>query len=790
MIYILYYKDDNKLKLVEAESVFNDLYYLRAKIPSAKEVNEYLKNKPNEKIKKYFKMHGIKAGIENIKREISKINYQVPLYDEYSKNLYIISRENVYRRVVYDHYRFPNENMLKYFKERRNELKKIVKDIKTEAKIGKNLSEFSKTAKIHYESESSFFILREYRKLILMIEFLKSFDLKILEKTYVEVFYYYSNEVGKNITVCRRPSFKPHFRHINPYYTRSELINLALNMELIKPYKEYYSPEKIVKLCKIIRKNDINANILLEHQKYIIENNKVGIVQYYSLQGSYFMNQYMRNLSPYKYKNQLLENSIKSMWKLINNAPKFDKSYVLYRFIKNDSHLIDLKIGDKYTVPGFMSTTRDPFYRSDVYKFGFILIKVKIPKGIKGIALCMETISHFPLEEEIILSPLTVLRLDKKDENAPYFHTDDIYEEKIKTRYEFTFIKKEPIKMPKRPLWNDTNKVIDFLKIRKIETISMEERIRYFIRDYTNPMYQFRVNIGGKSYDLITEWYDSTAAYKDFYASTTNNGFMIYTILKDYIGFTIEIGENDIGSYMFVNYYFRFSTTIRNKIISDEDFINFLSKIAFYFEVKHVIIFSDYSSCDIKDEIMDRAEDADYKSYLGGNYCKDFYDYLKYGKKRYQDFDISKTELSPKFNYYHLDRLKETDPLNILDEMDRDEIYQFYVKTYKPFVDKQKQNLADFYIYMVDKHCLHVDKLVNKMSRLFKVDNPFDKDYYVLDAVSYLYNRNLIEYLPTFDESHIELVKEASPNLPKNEYRTTENRAMRVPKSRTDIEMK
>jgi hypothetical protein len=151
--------------------------------------------------------------------------------------------------------------------------------------------------------------------------------------------------------------------------------------------------------------------MLINHQNYIVENDMVGLVQYYTIQGSYFMNQYMRNMTRYEYKNEYLEENIKKMWKLVLNAPKFDNEYILYRFVETDEYISNLKIGDIYMDNGFMSTTRDPFYRNDLYKFGFILIKIKIPKGIKGVGLCLEMLSHFPEEEEIILPPLTELKL-------------------------------------------------------------------------------------------------------------------------------------------------------------------------------------------------------------------------------------------------------------------------------------------------------------------------------------------------------------------------------------------
>ena len=73
-----------------------------------------------------------------------------------------------------------------------------------------------------------------------------------------------------------------------------------------------------------------------------------------------------------------LEKNIKAMYDLIRSAPKFDKDYILYRFIKDDPHLINLSVGDTINTKSFLSTTRDPFYRSEEYKFGFIILKIKM----------------------------------------------------------------------------------------------------------------------------------------------------------------------------------------------------------------------------------------------------------------------------------------------------------------------------------------------------------------------------------------------------------------------------
>jgi hypothetical protein len=557
---------------------------------------------------------------------------------------------------------------------------------------------------------------------------------------------------------------------------------MALNMEIIKESKVYYDKKKVMELCNIIRDNDISSDILLNHQVYIIKNNRIGAIQYYSVQGSYFLNQYLRDLIPYKYKNEVLEENIKLIWELINEAPAFDKSYTLYRFIQDDAHLKHLNIGDIYTDPSFISTTRDPFFRSDEYKLGFILIKIKIPPNKKGVALCMETISNFPSEQEIILAPSSLLKLDKRDENAKYYHTSNIEEEQINTRYEFTYVGRKNVSFVDRPIYDRTNVVdIDFLKIDKKDTITMEERIRYFISTYVNPMFQFSTKIGDESYTIITEWYDSIGVYKKFYAATSNNGFSMYTLIDGYIGFIVEIGEDNDGSYMYVNYYYRYSTVPQKKKINDKDLVEIIAKISYYFEIKNVVIYAEYASCDFQDEVANAitGSEPDNKIYYGGNYCLDFYRYLKHKKRKYQDLGIDPVELKPKFSYYELDRLKKLDPLKVLSKNDRDDIYQIYTKTFKIYESKDKHNLLDFYTWLVEHYCVYLDTLVAKMDRVYTKDNPFSQDYYILDSVSYLYNNKFIDSYPVFMDSKTRVPYSEDKKLPKNRYRIDFERKVR-----------
>jgi hypothetical protein len=780
---ILFDTKTNLLSIEEPHNVLDKLYYDEAHVPTKTQIEKLLA-KSDIKIKEFFKKkNNISKSIKIIRKNISKLDYKIPLYDIFSENIYLIGRDNIYNRVMHQHYRFPTKDLFNYFVNKYN-------------KYDQNNKNNNKLDPIEQ---------RKYRKLKLMIKFLKSFDIDELYKTYMTSFYLYSDPVGKNISICKRPSFLPHFQHLRPYYSQNDIHNIGLNLGLsLTTINEMSS----IELCNYVTNNDISSNLLLQHQKYMIQQDRVGLIQYYTLQGSFFMNQYLRNMTSYDCKNIYLESLITPMWELIANSPEFDKEYILYRFIHDDVHIRDLHIGDIYCDTSFISTTRDPFYRSDLYKFGFILIKIKIPKNIRGIALCVETLSHFPEEQEIIFPPLTLLKLDKKDNQCEYYHTDKEFGSQIKTRYEFTYVGKDEIKYPEKQLCDKYDNLINFLKLDKIETITLEEKIRYFSSKYVNNLFQYNAQIGTNIFTIITERYDSTGAYKKFYAVTTQNGFLMYTLHNNYILFMIEIGEmpNSNLRYIHVNYYVRYSTIDKTKLYDDDDFVTFISSIAHYFGIDKIILWADFKSCDIfidkninnvdniEDDKLENLENIDNKeikkqrgfinknkhvnyknnntniayNYYGGTYCIDFYEYLKNNIRKYRN--ISSMELQPKFSFFQLDKLKLSNPLIILDKSDLDEIYQIYDKIYLPSNNNQN-NIAKFYIWMIENKCYLIDILIEKMHKLFRVNNPFETFYYVLDPIGYLYNRHLIDSYPTFTFHAINVHNGNNHIIPKNNYR-------------------
>lgn len=722
MEYIVYFQTEKIFVLVNKDMIFDLFYNDHARIWFSKEEidkfinkkivvhkletnDKFIFNKTNEYLNKnYFK------NLPNLKNIISKINNKIPLYDIYSDNLFLIYKDNVYQRVIYNYYRFPDTNFYKNTKNQK------------------------------------------------IINFLNNFNLETLENTYIRVFYYYSNKVGKNLTQCIRPSFLSHLTYIKPYYTRSEVINMALNMRIIKPDRTYYTNEKIQELCKKVRRNDINRNIILNHQKYIVDSDGIHRTIYYSLNGAYFMNKYMRNTKLVK--NKLMEKNILGLWSLIKNAPVFDKSYKLYRFVDSDNHLSHLMIGDTYTEQSFISTTRNPFYNSETYKFGFILIKIKIPENVAGVALCMETFSNFRKEEEIIFPPQTHLKLVKKNENSDYYHIDDQFSGKVVTKYEFEYVGSGKIEII-RDIEQEPKTIFnDFSKIKKLKNDDFLSKTEHFSTKYSNQNYQFISQINGKNYTFICEWYDSTSVYEPYFFIKSSNGFYIYCQNPNTsnLSLTLELSENE----MHVNYYSKFSYSDDYLDITTFDAIKFIAKLAYIFGINHIYIHQEYKSCqDFIEEQSSKYKDFKKRILEMHAYRKDYFDYFIGKKKR---FDIN--GINPKFYYYQLDNLFKTPVEQILRKTDKDELYQIYQK----FTNmSSKTSYTDFYIYIVKNRPEFIELLEDKSIRIFKKDNPFILDFYLLEGFKFLYNNGLISSMPEIKK--ISKQHKTTKNLNKSNYR-------------------
>lgn len=654
------------------------------------------------------------------KKYLAESTKYVPLYDIYTDNVYVIEKHNVYDRVVNKKYRNIDKKLVADLSNNYETLIYMTKDLdeqELEKELKKNISSYEST-------KIKILNIKKVNKYKIMLEFLDCFDLIILFDTYVKFFYLSDDYAGKNISVCKRPSFSPHLFYINPYYTNLEIVNIALNMEIIKEIPNPDDTIMLQKLCKKVTSNDINNSIILMHHQHIMQSNKMGLIQFYSLQGAWMVNNYLRNQCNYPYKNNFLEDIILSMNELIKTVPEFDKNYIVYRFIQTDDHLKHLNINDIFTEYGFTSSTRDPFYKPETYQFGLILVKLRIPKNKKGVALLIEPFSHFHEEQEVLFPPATNFKLIAKDSNTVYYHYDKKFTQKVKTRYEFEYVSSDytPLKKPEYSLDQES---IDFMKLNKLSHGDFDDKIKNFIVSVCNPMSQFKIQFGENLYDVVFEQYNSIDAYKKFYAVTTKKGYALYSFKNNYLIFVIELTP----TIMHINYYVRYSINERSKQLSDTDFLYLISSIGYYFGIERAIIYTEHLTCETQI----------------GSYCLEFYNYLKNNTKRYETI----TQIKTGFLYSQLDLLKTIDPekRGIIIKTDQDEIYQIYTKIYKKLTNKY--NLADFYIWLCENNCGSVQTFINKMFRVYDNDNnPFIKNYFILNLLQYLYDKEKLHTFP------------------------------------------
>ncbi|AYV79407.1 MAG: ADP-ribosyltransferase exoenzyme domain protein, partial [Faunusvirus sp.] len=691
--------------------------------------------------------------IKKLKRHISKIDLKIPLYDIYNNDIYMTRREDVFYSVTEKHMRLPDKKLY-------DELKQSFHKIES--------------TKNYRQNKSLTFL---YNKLKRNIDFLSNYSLSRLERTYVDIIYYHSNEVGKNITICSKPSFLPYLTTSHPYYSRSELINLALNMKLIESDQTYYDNKRVGELCGTIKRNDINAATLLNHQWYVEKNNGKYLVQYYTFYGSYFMNKYLRNSSYKGFKNSVLEDIIEYFWRLIVDSPAFDTDYIVYRFVADDAYLSHLKPGDIFMDKGFMSATRNPFYDASDNKFGFILLKIKISANMKGVGLCVETYSLFPGEEEIVLPPNCKLRLENKDDNFKYYHTNPEYARKIKKKYEFTVVESgydKKFKNIETYVAPQDQEPIDFLNIA-IEGTTIREKIEYFNNNYVNQVDQCRIKYKNKVYTANCHWYNSSNVYYDFFYIKTDEGY--YMTLQDTTGkvkLLIEI--NDVIS---VNYYFKF-TDVADTTINDDDILYISSMIAVAFKVDTIILHPNYESCKqfdkiaeykhenkpVEQQIFDQSKDII-------TYCKDLYDYIKYKKKRFNG-----TKIVHNYPYFQIDKFKSIKVAEIVHPDDKDDIHKLYIEFYKPYIEKNgvAENLQTFYLYVIENFYYKIDLLELKIGSLFAnmQFNPFLHKYYTIKPFEYMFDIGAISYIPKLETHTTEkklLFADSIEDMHNNQYR-------------------
>ena len=96
----------------------------------------------------------------------------------------------------------------------------------------------------------------------------------------------------------------------------------------------------------------------------------------------------------------------------------------------------------------------------------------------------------------------------------------------------------------------------------------------------------------------------------------------------------------------------------------------------------------------------------------------------------------------------NLDSLFNLSPNSVLNKSDKDELYQLYKILSESSKSSKNPSYVDFYLYIIKNRPDLTALLEKKSDKIFRKDNPFILDYYILDGYKFLYNNKLISSMP------------------------------------------
>jgi hypothetical protein len=554
------------------------------------------------------------------------------------------------------------------------------------------------------------------------------------------------------MTLCIKPSFIP-FININPYYNRDELINMGLNLKIIKEDDTFYDKNKLDALCEKVSNQDIDSDTLLNHYLFIQENNIKYYIKYYSFMGSSHINHYLRNICN---KDKHIETNIKHLYDIIAKAPSFNNNYYVYRLVAKDDYLKNIKIGGYFEDRSFISTSRNPFYNPNTNTFGQILIKIKLPKNMEGVGLCIENYSLFPEEYEIILNPCKLKLVAKDTSSFVYYHTDKKAQRSITTKYEFEYV--TPIKLNLNNLTKDYDYEIDIPNIDLLNTSirgsTIDEKLENFeeMLPLVNTSKRFYIEINGKNILINVNKMNDKRIYEKFFFLQKNKYNDDDIIEELYLTYQDEnTGEIllmiEIKDIISVNYLQKFTGS--NKEFNDNNLIDLISTIGKMFDISKAIIhpnFKPFSTIinitpsEYKFVINNETDSHSIKRLSNDIilFNNDLMNYIIMKKERFNNINI-------KMNYkrYMIDKLKNIEISTIFTK----ENYEIYslIKN-----ESKLKNLNDLLIYFYKNYFYLLDKVIYYINLYFSSDESdqlvINKLFYIFDTGNYLYELNKINY--------------------------------------------
>lgn len=613
-------------------------------------------------IKKIF---NLKLELKKKDDKIKLSNYQnlIPMFDIYTEKVYPIKKKKLYKFLMEKHYRLIDENIYQWISDLYKKYKETERGV------------------IH---KNNLFILDNY-------------DIETLKNTSLETLYKFSEELGLTITICKRESFNKYASHLSPYYTKLELKKLGLNMGLIKDGDINLDNILSRDICVKVSHNDISYKAIEEHTKYIIDNNLISVVAYYSLFGSFLMNQYLRNNDTEYYFSM---NMINKLANGILDAPELKNDFYLYRLVRDDEYLSELEIGDEFIDEGFVSTTRDPFYSPGLDKrFGLILLKIKIPKGVKGVGLLIENFSLFAGEQEFLMAPRSILRLKNKDNKFKYYHTNKRFEKLITKKYEFEY------------------RGNDFHDIKKLDidcsserlTKSMKAKFRTnlftkFIRRYRINSRQICFTFKSKKYIMEYNHFEGEDVYRDFFYND-GKGLLLSIYDNDYPYLNIELGKEMVVNHLNQVFYYD-----KRRLLNEAD-IEMVCQIGKIFGYNNFLLMPEYNN---------------FKNFNDNSYAytklynKSIYDFIKNGTKYYSQLYKLEDYMTYEYGYWQLKKIM------------KEKINFNYHLRFK--IEKEIKTIGELFIYVIENCFEHYDEL----EKILIEEYDFVKSFIVFNIEDYL----------------------------------------------------
>jgi len=388
--------------------------------------------------------------------------------------------------------------------------------------------------------------LIDYRNKEHLAELPEIFNMDVLKERY------YKNVVATSN--FKKPSFIPWVKHIAPLYTKRELyFKFLISKNQIELFSDSYEKD-INQVYRHVSRIDYTQKPVINAYKYILDSLKLQFLSEYTLFGSHELNDPLRLKAPC---NSVTLKACKTMLKCIMNAPLIEKDIIVYRFVKDDSYLEELRAGDYYIPDSFLSTSREPF-KNQQNLFGNISLVIHIPKNTP--CLFLELASMYPEETELVLPPNTKLLLENVTGDVTYFLQNTLG--KVSRQYTFRLTEILPTTFDHMSLSKIPILDINYLK----KLIQLEEKIK-FMKWFKNDTNTSFFHIDDELYKIL-EYNNTESSIAKFFKAKSNDGIGIATIDKKRLTIRtfIEIHNNALH----VNYMLRF---LKNPSICHDDLL-------------------------------------------------------------------------------------------------------------------------------------------------------------------------------------------------------------------------